>query len=170
MKIEYDLVKEGISKGRPAIILTVGKLDINECTKKIRKISEEKDCKFLFINENENQQLQLIKILVNLYDDKFETELFTNCTIMPDYNLRAYITRFTVKILHKQKISKEAFISFANNEKSNFIFEIKKPSNVMGINSMIRDYSINKEKVMIFSNDIEVNRLNRICLKNGLRR
>ncbi len=171
-KIEYDLIKEGISAGRPAIIVTLGKgkLNLNESIKKIREISEEKNCKFIFIDEtdSENFQLHLIKILVNL-GDEFETELLTDCTLVPNYNLRAYIKRWIVRIYKDNKFSREAFISFANNEKAYFVFEIKRNIQADGIESTVNEYNINKERVILFSESVMACNLPKICLKKGFR-
>ena len=169
-KIEYDLVKEGISVGLPAIILTLKeKPDINECINKIREISEEKNCKFLFIDERENFQLHLIKILSSLWDEEFETELLTDCKLIPNYDLRAYIKRWTVKLMDGHNFSKEAFISFAGNDKAYFIFEIKSKTQANGIESTVNEYNISKERVILFSKSMMAKNLANVCLKTGFR-
>ena len=113
--------------------------------------------------------MHLIKILSNLCDGEFDTELLTDCKLVPNYDLRAYIKRWTVKMNFSQIISKDAFISFSSNKKATLLFEINDKTQLVGIDGMIKEYGIEKERVMLFSKSIAIESLSKICLKKGFR-
>lgn len=190
MKI-YSITKEikgcGVTAGHPTIVVKFADFANNtkditsdELIKEIKK----HDCRRVEITGTEPllHQLELVRVLKQLHDDKYFVEVTTNGAIMPDLHIRDAVHLWNVcpklpeynKGLESLEIYLDSMMHFANNVRAGFTFMYTCKKDLVKIKECVSEYQIPHERVTIMplANDflelvLGVQQLRLFCIKHG---
>ncbi len=146
--LRYDIIREGISVGIPAIIIEVGKNN-NKSMDNIKDFLEDNPCENILITGKEEPLIysrELVFILNNIKGE-FNIGIDTNGGIVPDPNLIKKVIYWNVRPIKESLTDSMHF--FTKEKSAYFIFKVSNISKIFEIKDFMKWNNIDPNRVMI---------------------